>query len=400
MEVFMRYVMCGFQALTLTMVLMLASACTPGSQISSEIAPEITGTTDAGGGIKKSSMDVNKYPVTKTVCDPFGDNPDPRSNQGLKAELWWLEAGQSPTGNVGGLIAKGKKSDRSLFFAALNTPTRMFDLGFASETGDTVKSDAGQMLIENFALRFKSILRLAPNQKETKYEFAVLSDDGAILTLRDADGVYRTNVNNDGDHPTRLGCGTSPVDMKADTELPMSLDYYQGPRYHISLVVLMREYKADRAGNVNGHDPACGVSGNSTWFDPNHGSMPQKAYTDLLARGWQPLTKDNFALGNEVLFNPCKDGVAPLITNFQILERFIDGFSVSWTTDIPATDAVVVTDPSGAQTSTVSDNILRTSHLVRVTGLQANTNYGLQGVSISDTYGRTVTPVMNSRTDY
>jgi hypothetical protein len=113
-----------------------------------------------------------------------------------------------------------------------------------------------------------------------------------------------------------------------------------------------------------------------------------------------PLTKDNFALGNEVMFNPCKDGVAPVISNFQILERFIDGFSVSWSTDIPATDSVVVTDPAGVQTSTVSDNVLRTTHLVRVTGLQANTPYGLQAVSISDTYGRTVTPVMNSTTDF
>lgn len=396
----MRYVTCGLQVLALTTLLTVATACTPYSNLSSEIAPEITGSISAGNGIKKSAMDVNLYPVTKTVCDPFGDMPDPRSNQGLKAELWWLEAGQAAQHNVNGLISTGKKSDRALFFSSLNVPTRMFDVGFANETGDTVKSDSGQLLIENFALRFKSILRLAPGQTETRYEFAVLSDDGSILTLRDSDGIYRTNVNNDGDHPTRLGCGTKPVDMKADTEIPMSLDYYQGPRYHIALVVLMREYNADRAGNVNGHDPACGVSGNGTWFDPNHGSVPQKAYTDLLARGWRPLTKDNFALGNEVMFNPCKDGVAPIITNFQVLERFIDGFSISWTTDIPATGAVVVTSPSGVQTTTTSDNILRTSHLVRVTGLQANTAYGLQGVSISDTYGRTVTPVLNSTTDF
>lgn len=400
----MRYVMCVVrnfrQVLAITSVIMLASACTPYSTISSEIAPVITGPTDVGAGIKKSSMDVNKYPITKTVCDPFGDNPDPRSNQGLKAELWWLEAGKAAPGNVGNLIAQGKKSDRSLFFAALNVPTRMFNVGFANETGDTVKSDDGTMLIENFALRFKSILRLAPDQKDTMYEFAVLSDDGAILTLRGSDGVYRANVNNDGNHPTRLGCGTAPVTMDKDSEIPMSLDYYQGPRYHISLVVLMREFKADRTDNVNGKDPACGMTSNTAWFDPNHGSAPQQAYNDLLNRGWRPLSKDNFALGNEVMFNPCKDGVAPVVTNFEVLERFIDGFSIAWTTDIPATDAVVITTEAGVQTSTVSDNILRTSHLVRVTGLQARTNYGLQGVSISDSYGRTITPVANSTTDF
>lgn len=404
----MRYVMCGYktpsqmfsQIFLMTACFFFLAACSPYSNLSNQIAPEITGAIDAGQGVRKSAMDVNKYPVTKTVCDPFGADPDPRSNQGLKAELWWLEPGQAAQSSVQGLISTGTKSDRSLFFSTLNVPTRMFNVGFANETGDTVKSDSGSTLIENFALRFKSILRLAPDQSEAMYEFAILSDDGAILTLRDADGVYRKNVDNDGNHPTRLGCGVLPVRMDRETELPMALEYYQGPRHHISLVVLMREFKADRTGLVNGKDPACGLTSNDAWFDPNRGSAPQRAYTDLLARGWKPLSKDNFALGNEVMFNPCQAGVAPVISNLEILERFIDGFSVAWTTDIPATSAVAITAPNGVQTSTLSDNILRTSHLVRVTGLTAQTTYRLQAVSISDSYGRTITPPLESQTDF
>lgn len=372
----------------------LFTGCTPAPQTSSEIAPEITAT-----GLSKSAFDVNLYPVTKTVCDPWGDTPDPRSNQGLISELWWLEPGTPRPSTVAGMIANGKKSDRKLFFSTLNVPTRMFNLGFASETGDTVKADDQSTLIEYFAMKFNSVLRLAPTQPAAMYEFAILSDDGAVMKFRDSDGVYRANVDNDGNHPTRLGCGGAPVAMNAETEIPMSLEYYQGPRYHISLIVLMREYKADRVGNKNGKDPACGVTGNDTWFDPNKGSAPKKAYQDLLARGWAPLTKDNYALGNQVLFNPCKDGVAPVVTNFQVLERFNDGFVVQWTTDIPATSSVVVTDPNGNAVATPADNMLRTSHLVRTTGQLPNTLYRIQAVSISDSYGRTITPQIQALTD-
>lgn len=359
--------------------------CTAKPNATSEIAKE---------EVRMSKLDVNTYPITKTICDPFGDQPDPRSNQGLKGELWWLTTSDPKRHNVGDMMKFGVKSGQSIFFSQLNVPTRLFNMGFANPTGATVKDDDGATLIEYFALRFKSILRLAPDQKPGLYEFAILSDDGAILNLRESDGVYRPNVVNDGDHPTRLGCGTTPIQMTAESEHPMYLDYYQGPRYHISMILLMREY---RAGTK---DPACGLTGNSTWFDYNNNSKPQKAYNDLLARGWKPLAKDNYALANEVKFNPCKDGETPVISNFKVVERFNDGFIVSWTTDIPATSQVVSTAPDGTQSISVSDNIMRTSHEIRVQNLNSNTVYGLQAVSISDTYGKSISDSISALTDY
>ncbi len=384
--------------LTLALTSVFA-ACTPWMMGPSEIAPEISPNTEADTttGQLMSAFDVNKYPVTKTVCDPFGDTPDPRSNQGVKAELWWLPKGTAAQKSVGGVIANGVKSDRDLFFSQLNVPTRMFDLGFASETGQAVKSDSGETLIENFALRFKSILRLAPDQKAGLYEFALLSDDGAVMKLRGQDGVYRVNVDNDGDHPTRLGCSSNAIQMGPESEIPMNLEYYQGPRYHISLIVLMREVAS---GADAGKDQACGLTGNETWFDPGKASKEQKAYKDLLARGWKPLSKENYALANEVMFNPCKDGVAPVISSLEVFERFNDGFIISWKTDIPATSSVVVTAPDGMQSVTAADNVLRTQHTVRTTGQMPNTNYSIQAVSISATYGRTISPSFQAVTDY
>ncbi len=384
----------------LSMTLMsLAAACTPQSLGQSEIAPEIFPATEAdpATGQMLSTFDVNKYPVTKTVCDPFGDTPDPRSNQGLKAELWWINKGTAAQTSVSKVIEKGQKSDRNLFFSQLNVPTRIFDLGFASETGEAVKSDDGSTLIENFALRFKSILKLAPDQKPGLYEFAILSDDGAVMSFREKDGTYRVNVNNDGNHSTRLGCSSSAVQMDAETEIPMSLEYYQGPRYHISLIVLMREVSA---GSSAGKDQGCGVAGNRTWFDPNNSSIELKPYKDLLARGWKPLSNQNYSLANEAMFNPCKDGVAPVMSNLQVYERFNDGFIVTWNTDIPATSSVVVTDANQQHSVVKSDNVLRTSHSVRTTGQLPNTAYKIQAVSISATYGRTVSAPIQTVTDY
>jgi hypothetical protein len=387
------------RALLLSATTLFAVACTPQNMGESEIAPEIFPATaaDPETGHILSTFDVNKYPVTKTVCDPFGDAPDPRSNQGLKAELWWINKGTPAQSSVGKVIEKGQRSDRTLFFSQLNVPTRIFDLGFASETGEAVKSDDGSTLIENFALRFKSILKLSPDQKPGLYEFAILSDDGAVMSFRDGDGTYRVNVNNDGNHSTRLGCSSTALQLNAESEIPMSLEYYQGPRHHISLIVLMREITSDSDA---GKDQACGLAGNRTWFDPNNSSVELKPYKDLLARGWKPLSNRNYSLANEAMFNPCKDGVAPRIANLQVYERFNDGFIVTWNTDMPATSSVVVID-SKNQTSVVkSDNILRTSHSVRTIGQMPNTNYKVQAVSISATYGRAISAPLDAQTDY
>ncbi len=382
-------------SLTSRVALLLPLLLLAGCSLKSEsTAGHANDTGIANEEIRMSKMDVNKYPVTKTVCDPFGGTPDPRSNQGIKAELWWLGAGVTPQTSVSTMIANGTASTQNLFFSQLNVPTRIFEAGFATEAGGTVQNDTGSTLNEYFALRFKSVLRLSMEQAPGLYEFAILSDDGAVMNLRGSDGVYTANVNNDGDHQTRLACGIAPVEFTAASEIPMVLEYYQGPRYHISLILLMRKVTAGQTA-----DPACGLAGNNVWFDADNGSKPQQAYTDLLARGWAPVGKDSFALANEVMFNPCKEGAPPVISNLVLLEKFNDGFVVTWNTDIPSTGQVVAKDSAGAQTITVSDNVLRTSHQVRITGLKSSTNYSVQAVSISDTYGRTISPAVQGRTD-
>ena len=340
---------------------------------------------------KISKMDVNKYPVTKVVCDPMGGDNDPRSNAGLKADLYWLPAGKPAASSSADLIARGTKSSKNLFFTQLNVPTRLFNTGFTTDSGSTVKDDSGNTLIENFAMRFSSVVKLAPAQAEGRWEFAVLSDDGTVMRLRDDDGVYKPVVDSDGDHPTRMGCSTQAISFTHETEKLMQLDYYQGPRYHIALVVMMRKVGAEGAG----HDPLCGATSNEGWFDYNNASAPQQAYKDLITRGWQVLTADNYGIPNTASFNPCMDGEVPTITNVALGETFVDQVALNWETDIDSTSQILVTNVrTGVQTISVADNVMTKVHHVSLSGLDADTNYTVQAVSISDTYGKGLsTPV-------
>lgn len=352
----------------------------------------------AEGEVRISKLDVNMYPVTKTVCDPMdGGDPDTSSNVGLKAELFWLSPYQPRPTHVGDVIAQGKKSDRSLFFSQLMTPTRKFDKGFNNDLGDAVLDDTGEKLIEFFALRFKTVLRLAPDQEEGLYELALLADDGAVVRVRNANGQYEKILDNDGTHRTRLGCGSPLIDFKRDTEILTEIDYHQGPRFHLALIPLMRKAVLNSDGSIQ-RDQACGVEGSTKWFD-DVTSEPKQPYIDLLARGWKPLTKDNYALPQDAIFNPCKDGETPLISNLLISERMSDGFIVTWNTNIPATSQVVATDlTTGEKILSTSDNVLRTSHRVTIQDLKPATGYGIQAVSISDSYGKGMTAAIYTST--
>lgn len=376
-----------FIVTTALTVVLATTGCSQGAgQKESLSAPE---------EFRMSQLDVNLYPVTKTVCDPWQNDPDPRSNFGLIAQLFTISSNDPEQTSVKTRIEKGRMVDQNLFFSQLNVPTRKFELGFINDAGEAIRGKDNNVLDEYFALRFKSVVKLAADQEPGLYEFAILSDDGSLLRVREDDGVWRTNVNNDGDHPTRLGCAANPYQFDRDTERMIEVDYYQGPRYHISMILLMRKV----TGSLS-KDPSCGLTGNDTWFDYNKNSKPKKAYTDLLARGWRPLTKENFSLPNQAVFNPCKEGVIPNISNFRVAEAMSNGFLVAWETDIPATSQVVVTDvKTGEKTVTTSDNALRTSHSVIVRDLKAATEYALQAVSISDTYGKGMTAAIRATTE-
>ena len=86
--------------------------------------------------------------------------------------------------------------------------------------------------------------------------------------------------------------------------LPIAVDYYQGPRFHIALMVLWRKLPDANASSLA--DSACGLSGNDRFFNSNQSpSVPSQTYLDLLSRGWSVVAPQNFLLPLNSPMNPC-----------------------------------------------------------------------------------------------
>ena len=359
--------------------------------------------------VVKSAYNNNAYPLNKLVCDPFDPDPVPTAKHGIKSSLWFRGFKQPIYQSVMSYINNYQTSGQSLFFNSVNVPTRMFYDGFPLESGDVVRDDLGTQLIEYFAMKFESQIVLGPNDSEGLYELAMLSDDGTILKIKDPENVivdptsngWETHINNDGDTPTRMKCSSRLINMKKDKKVQMELLYYQGPRFHISNMLIWR--KASQAGK----DAYCNHYGNQYFFDPNNNSAPLK-WLDLAARGWSVLSSDNYLIPEvsntsssegDVSYNPCYNGTIPLISNFQIIEQLSNEVSFSWRTDIKAVSMMMVTNlDTGEKTVTQTDNVLRTAHQMLVTGLKNNTNYRFQVVAISENLGRAISPAIDLTT--
>ncbi len=331
-----------------------------------------------------SKFDINQNPLNKVVCDPWGGEEPPALDKGIKASLFYRGVGVPRFYSAQEYVDHATPSSRLLFFTDLNVPTRMFSEGFATQTSAVVKDDMGEKLIEFFGLKFETVLKLRADQEEGSYELSVLADDGVIVKAK-IGGVWQEIISNDGDHPTKMGCANSTIQMSRDSAIPLEITYYQGPRYHISNVLMWR--KSATAGS----DALCGNLGNNLYFDPNNGSAPQQAYRDLLARTWEPISADNFYLPGERTYNPCVEGTDPVISDFRMTEVLSNDAYLKWTTDIPATTQVLVTKIStGEQTLTSADNLLRTSHSVHISGLEAGVAYKAQAISISSDMGKSL----------
>lgn len=355
---------------------------------------------------EKSIYNINAYPLNKLVCDPFDPTPVPTPKHGIKSSLWFRGFNQPIYYSVMDYILNYRKSDQNLFFNSVNVPTRMFYDGFPIESGDVVRDDLGTQLIEYFSMKFESQITLGEGDTEGQYELAVLSDDGTVLKLKDSEApassadLWETHINNDGNTPTRMKCSSRIINMSLGKKIPIELLYYQGPRYHISNMLIWRK------ASVAGQDVLCGQSGNKLFFDPNNNSAPLK-WNDLAARGWKVLESKNFLLpetdqnpvDGTTDYNACYSGSIPVISGFQVIEQLSNAVSFSWNTDILAVSQLLITNlDTGEKTVTQTDNVLRTSHQIMISNLQNNTNYRFQVIAISADLGRAISAALDLKT--
>jgi hypothetical protein len=271
------------------------------------------GNTDViadGGNVEESTeepaSDEPAASVGNSVCDPF-NNPQFGAHgyaHGLVGHLRYLNDDQPRYGDVMSYVNYGQMVDATLFMGKLDIPTRPFDRGFVTLDGDTVLNQSGNTLYEYFSLDLESQLELPESYPEGPYQFGLLADDGAFIEVDRGNG-WEMLVNNDGTHPTKMMCATSALNMVHGQRYPIRVRYYQGPRYHIALILLFRPWVSDNP-SAPLNDIQCGRSGNSRFFDSTKNPpAPQPAYVDMLKRGWEVVPTAAFQLPHSIASNPC-----------------------------------------------------------------------------------------------
>lgn len=318
------------------------------------------------------------------VCDPFQEGgAETERTQGVVGQLYYLDNTQPQYRKVQEYFDFGHHvSEVDIFFNQLFIPTRPFDRGFTTESGQTITTVDGDTLYEWFALKFKGQIKLSPDDLPGDYQVALLSDDGSLWKLdRNNDGQMELVVDNDNFHSTRLGCATEKVSLQYGDKIPFEIDYFQGPRYHIALTALWRPWP-ENAADLN--DPHCGMQSNSAYFDSTKSPPePKRAYLDLLDRGWKPLSAKNFELPAEEGSNPCNEPT-PVISNFAAVQVASNSVTFNWQTDVASTSQVVYTEViTGLNFETNVNTTMVTSHTLQVTGLKSNTLYSFKAKSSS-----------------
>jgi hypothetical protein len=238
-----------------------------------------------------------------TVCVPGGTSGS--SQNGLTGSIKYLDSTQVSQGGISSvdqLLAIGHDAGVNVVLNQLNVPTTIFTNGFYdSVTGAPLKTSSGTTLIEWFALDLYSDFALTSSDAEGYYQFALLADDGAIINLDETQTKAGTAlVNDDGQHPTQMGCGAKAIHLARTDLHPIHVKYYQGPRDHIALTLIWRKVAAISTAN----DATCGQNGNTLFWDPSvTPSAPTSTYNDLISRGWKVPAPANFILPSGT--NPC-----------------------------------------------------------------------------------------------
>ncbi len=246
---------------------------------------------------------VENEPEGSMVCDPLngeGSDSSIKLGYGLTGVLY--DGNGGAVSRFEDLLQKGVVLDKSVYLSQLFIPTRKFDEGFQSTDGALLMNSQNEALIENFGLDLSSELALSASDGPGYYEIALIADDGVGMDA-DQQNIIQADILT----PSKMSCAKMLVRMEAGKNLPISVRYFQGPRYHIALVMLWRKVKELSDGKDNlipsdgPKEANCGASGNYFFFNPDANSKPSQAYLDLLNPAkrsipWNVVKLENFKL--------------------------------------------------------------------------------------------------------
>lgn len=277
-----------------------------GSAGSSGGAASSGGVTSGSTGVVTTTLPP--APSDKDICDPLKDETEEiLLGHGLVGKLY--DGAPNKIEHFSDLLTKGTPVDGLIYMSKLNIPTRKFDKGFPREDGSMVMNNMGQILHEYFGIEFTGQLELQPGDEAGYYEVGLLADDGVILDIQSANESVSIIS---GDHytPTKFFCSNSLVRMEPGKSVPIRLRYFQGPRYHVALIMIWRKVQSldgETAMLIKNQlkqplkETRCGIAGNNFFFDPESNSHPQMEYLDLLdptkrVVPWEVVKHKNFRL--------------------------------------------------------------------------------------------------------
>ncbi len=291
------FVFIAFQACTAEYSLRLTSAPEP---LASDVPSESPPNGDPTSGAPAPAPPAPPANPTPVVCDPFAAGNIIAAENGLKAELFAIadpnEAWQVSQSKA--YQTPARKIDLEVFVSDLNVPSRRWSNGFATTGGQrlkVVKNGVEEDLVEWFGLKFVSSLKFS----ETGYvQLAVISDDGVTVDVIEPGQEKRTLFEVEGFHPPKLKVAKQFLDFTAaNRRIPIEVNYFQGPRFHISLVLLYRVFStAEDAHLAEKLDEKGHFETEFFWDSSVYPSIPTANYNSLLERGWKPLRAENFLL--------------------------------------------------------------------------------------------------------
>lgn len=202
--------------------------------------------TPSGGKDDGDIVDVplcDKGNSADLICNPLGGGGDPtgpveppsvpQARLGLIANLY---EGQNEWNNIDRYFSQGYKHQENIYFSNFNVPTRAFDEGFGYSADDYLKNRNGEKLIEWFAIEARGNITLPESESGGSYHIASLSDDGIRIKVSG-----EVILNNPNTHGATLDCASKLIELNKGEEKPFELAYFQGPRYHIALITMIKK---------------------------------------------------------------------------------------------------------------------------------------------------------------
>jgi hypothetical protein len=243
------------------------------------------------------------------ICDPLGGGGTTGNNKnGLQAQLTYLPQTSSEiqaylnnspqpalTTTMFAPTAHDVVTSKTpIILNQLNVTTRSFDQGFQNGSGATITDTQGNLLTEYFSLRIDSNIMLNQGDPEGNYQLAVISDDGSIVYLMPGIPAVSTSwINSDKQHSAMLDCASNTIALKQNLPVPLHVDYFQGPKVRLGLILLWR---------LDPHSltySECGTARGDDYIFKQVGTDPSKAQTpflQLLADGWAVIPAANYYL--------------------------------------------------------------------------------------------------------